>query len=117
MKNASSFLIFVAILWLFGNSVLRLLDKAFILPSPIQILVRLWELKDVLLLEHLPVTLLTIIIGLIISIILGTAIAVWMSSNSKCSKSNLSNSNRLSNDTDYCASTDFRAVVWLYNLE
>ena len=80
MKNASSLLIAGGILalWELGA---RLLDKAFILPSPLQILVRLWELKEVLFLQHLPVTLLTIIIGLLISMVTGIAIAVWMSSN------------------------------------
>ena len=58
----------------------RLYNKAFILPSPIQIIIRFWDLKEVLLLKHLPVTLMTIVIGLAISIISGTAIAVLMSS-------------------------------------
>nr|WP_222439315.1 ABC transporter permease [Sporosarcina sp. BP05] len=58
----------------------RLYGKAFILPSPIQIFLRFWELKEVLLLQHLPVTLMTIVIGLVISIISGTALAVLMSS-------------------------------------
>ena len=80
MKNASSFLIIALFLglWEFGA---RLLNKTFILPSPIQIIVRLWELKEVLLLVHLPVTLLTILIGLAISIVSGVGIAVWMSTN------------------------------------
>ena len=85
MKNASSFLIFGAILGLWELGA-RLLDKAFILPSPIQILVRLWELKEVLFLKHLPVTLFTIMIGLLISIISGAAIAVWMASNPRVRK-------------------------------
>ncbi len=80
MKNLSSLFIFVLILslWELGA---RWLDKAFILPSPIQILGRLWELKEVLFLQHLPVTLLTILIGLGISIVSGTLIAVWMAAN------------------------------------
>ena len=80
MKNTSSLLIVIAFLslWEIGA---RLIDKAFILPSPIQIAAKLWELKEVLILNHLPVTLLTIVIGLAISIISGTAIAVWMFSN------------------------------------
>jgi putative hydroxymethylpyrimidine transport system permease protein len=81
MKNASSFLIVLVFLsfWELGA---RLVDKSFILPSPIQITIKLWELKEVLLLKHLPTTFLTIIIGLGISIVFGTVIAVWMSSNS-----------------------------------
>ncbi|KXH87129.1 ABC transporter permease [Sporosarcina sp. HYO08] len=80
MKNASTVLIVIVFLtiWEIGA---RLIDKSFILPSPIQILLKSWELKEVLLLKHLPITLLIILIGLIISIGLGTAIAIWMSSN------------------------------------
>ena len=78
MRNTASFLIVTGFLVLWEISA-RIIDKAFILPSPIQIFIRLWELKDVLFLKHLPVTLLSIIIGLTFSIILGTAIAVWMS--------------------------------------
>jgi len=81
MKNASSLLIVLVFLsfWEIGA---RLVDKSFILPSPIQITIKLWELKDVLLLKHLPTTFLTIIFGLGISIVFGIVIAIWMSSNS-----------------------------------
>lgn len=78
MKNAPSLfllMIFTAI-WEIGA---RLVGKVFILPAPSQILVRLWELKEILLMKHLPVTLVTILIGLAISIVAGTALAVWMS--------------------------------------
>lgn len=78
MKNTSSLLllvIFIAI-WEIGA---RLVGKVFILPAPSQILVRLWELKEILLIKHLPVTLVTILIGLTISIVTGTALAIWMS--------------------------------------
>lgn len=80
MKNVSSLLIVLLFLsvWEIGA---RLANQAFILPSPIQIAIKLWELKEVLIINHLPVTLLTIIIGLAISIVSGTAIAVWMFSN------------------------------------
>lgn len=80
MKNAPSLVIIVLFVgvWELGA---RLFNKPFILPSPSQIAVRFWELKDVLLLKHLPVTLLTIVIGLVISISFGVAIAVWMSAN------------------------------------
>jgi putative hydroxymethylpyrimidine transport system permease protein len=85
MKNTSSLLIIMLFIsfWELGA---RLYDKAFILPSPIQIVMRFWELKEVLLLKHLPATLLTIIIGLVISIVSGTVIAVWMSSSPRVRK-------------------------------
>jgi len=79
VKNTASLVIIAGFLsiWELGA---RLYGKAFILPSPIQIFIRFWELKEVLLLKHLPVTLITIVIGLAISILSGTAIAVLMSS-------------------------------------
>lgn len=80
MRNKASILIVVGFLTLWEISA-RIINKSFILPSPAQILVRLWELKDVLFLVHLPVTLVSIVIGLILSTILGTGIAVWMSLN------------------------------------
>jgi len=80
MRNGASLLIIMlfATVWEIGA---RLVDKAFILPSPIQIIVRLWELKEVLFFQHLPATLLTMLIGLAISIATGITLAVWMSSN------------------------------------
>jgi putative hydroxymethylpyrimidine transport system permease protein len=56
----------------------RGVNMPFILPSPAGIIEKLWELRDVLLLEHLPATLLIIIIGLLISIVLGVGLAIWM---------------------------------------
>lgn len=54
------------------------MDAAYILPSPTQIVVRMWELRGPLLTAHLPATLLCTGIGLAISIVLGLLLAVWM---------------------------------------
>lgn len=59
----------------------RVVNIPFILPSPSGIIVRLWELKWVLMFDHLPPTLGIILIGLFISIFLGVGLAVWMSLN------------------------------------
>lgn len=78
MKNTfySGMLItFLLIAWEIGA---RIVDKAFILPSPTEIVMKLWELKEVLLLHHLPITLSVIAIGLIISLILGICLAISM---------------------------------------
>ncbi|PIC62705.1 ABC transporter permease [Sporosarcina sp. P13] len=56
----------------------RLYDKSFLFPSPSAILVKLWELKAELFIHHLPPTALTILIGLTISIVIGSALAVSM---------------------------------------
>ena len=54
------------------------MNKAYILPSPMQILRRLWELREPLLKAHLPATMQVVGIGLLISLVLGMALAVLM---------------------------------------
>ncbi|MFB1049958.1 ABC transporter permease [Paraliobacillus sp. JSM ZJ581] len=58
--------------------VARIVAVSFILPSPIQIIEKLFVLKGPLLKEHLPVTLTVIGIGLTISLLLGIAVAMMM---------------------------------------
>lgn len=53
-------------------------DAAYIIPSPIQILVRLWELREPLFTAHLPATMLCTGLGLLISVALGVWLAVIM---------------------------------------
>lgn len=50
----------------------------FVLPSPTQVMAKLWELREVLFTVHLPATLLVVFTGLFISILLGVGLAVWM---------------------------------------
>ena len=54
------------------------MDAAYILPSPLQVLRRLWELRGPLLRAHLPATMAVVGIGLGISIVLGLALAILM---------------------------------------
>lgn len=56
----------------------RMLAMPYILPSPTEIMIKLWELKEILFLRHLPATLSIILTGLAISIIFGVGLAVWM---------------------------------------
>ncbi|WP_394232188.1 ABC transporter permease [Niallia oryzisoli] len=73
---ASSILVFALLMiWEIGAGIY---NKSFILPSPTDILWKLWELKTVLLFEHLPATLLIMVIGLLFSIIIGIGLAIWM---------------------------------------
>jgi len=76
-------ILFLFISWEIGA---YLVNQTFIFPSPLQILIRLWELKDVLFLKHLPATLLIMVIGLLISIIIGVSLAVWMNVNKSVEK-------------------------------
>ena len=72
---AAIFMLALLMFWQLGAMGL---DKSYILPSPTQILVRLWELRGPLLTVHLPATLLITGLGLGISLVLGLALAVAM---------------------------------------
>ena len=78
-KNANlPALIFLFVLLIFWQAGAMGMNAAYILPSPTQILVRMWELRGPLLTAHLPATLLCTGIGLGISIVLGLLLAVLM---------------------------------------
>ena len=72
---AAIFIFVLLFLWQLGAMGL---DAAYILPSPTQILVRLWELREPLVLVHLPATMLVTGLGLGISLLLGLALAISM---------------------------------------
>lgn len=71
-------LILLAVLLMFWQASAMGIDAAYILPSPTQILVRLWELRGPLFTAHLPATMSVVVIGLSISIVLGLGLAVLM---------------------------------------
>ncbi len=54
------------------------INAAYILPSPVQVAIKIWELKEPLFTVHTPATLLVTLVGLVISIVLGIALAVIM---------------------------------------
>lgn len=81
MKKNLPALILVFILLIAWQMGAMGLDAAYILPSPIQILVRLWELREPLLTVHLPATMSVTMIGLAISIVLGLGLAILMDVN------------------------------------
>lgn len=68
----------VTALLLLWQGVAARLNAAYILPSPTQILARLWALREPLLRVHLPATMAVTFIGLLISIVLGLLLAVAM---------------------------------------
>ena len=72
------FSVVLLIIWQIGAMIV---DAHYILPSPVQILVRLWELREVLFKVHLPATMSVTILGLIISVFLGVSLAVLMDFN------------------------------------
>ena len=82
MKNNSKANLPAAILVLailmFWQGAAMGVDAAYILPSPVQVVVRLWELRGPLFSAHLPATMEVVAVGLVISIILGLGLAVLM---------------------------------------
>ncbi len=69
------FLFAVLIIWQFGA---MRIDAAYILPTPIQIVQRMWELREALFAVHLPATMLVTLLGLVISLVLGLGLAILM---------------------------------------
>lgn len=86
-KNANLpailFLFALLILWQIGAMGM---NAAYILPSPTQILVRMWELRKPLLTAHLPATMLCTGIGLVISVVLGLLLAMLMDASPSAEK-------------------------------
>ena len=70
--------ILVFVLLLIWQGAAMGMDAAYILPSPIQVLRRLWELRGPLFTAHLPATMSVVGIGLAISIVFGFGLAVLM---------------------------------------
>ena len=69
------FLLAVLMVWQAGAMGL---GAAYILPTPVQIVQKLWELREPLFTAHLPATMTVTGIGLAISLVLGLALAVAM---------------------------------------
>lgn len=77
-KNSLPALVLVFVLLFVWQMGAMRLNAAYILPSPMQILTRLWELRGPLLTAHLPATMSVTAIGLAISICFGLGLAVLM---------------------------------------
>ena len=69
-------LILTFALLIFWQAAAMGVNAAYILPSPIQILQKLWELREPLFMAHLPATMSVVAIGLGISIVLGLGLAL-----------------------------------------
>ena len=68
MKKNLSALVLMFVLLIGWQATAMGIDAAYILPTPIQVLQRLWELREPLLTVHLPATMTVTMIGLGISI-------------------------------------------------
>lgn len=72
---AAALVLALVMLW---QSAAMGMDAAYILPSPWQVLVRLWQLRGPLFSAHLPATMAVVGVGLGISIVLGLGLAMLM---------------------------------------
>lgn len=71
------------ILWQLGA---MKVNAAYIFPTPLQILEKLWELRKVLFTVHLPATMGVTALGLAISLVLGLGLAIVMDVSPLCRK-------------------------------
>lgn len=71
-------LLVVGLLLFWEGAVRWFAIPAFILPAPSQVAAALWQWRRVLLLEHLPVTLLEVLVGLGLSLLAGVVLAIMM---------------------------------------
>ena len=75
--NLPALLFLLALLMLWQLGAMKV-NAAYILPTPVQIIKKLWELRVVLFTVHLPATMLVTLLGLAISLVLGLGLAVLM---------------------------------------
>ena len=75
--NLPALLFLFALLMLWQLGAMKI-DASYILPTPMQILQKLWELRNILFTVHLTATMEVTLIGLAISLILGLGLAVLM---------------------------------------
>ena len=104
--TALAFLFFLLIVWQLGA---MKVDAAYILPTPVQIMQRLWELREVLFTVHLPATMRVTFIGLAISLVFGLE--------SFLAKSTVSGCDCITDDPDHCDCPVVCSLVWLWYLE
>ena len=83
--NLPAMILLFLLLFLWQLGAMRL-NAAYILPTPLQILEKLWELRVPLLAVHLPATMGVTALGLAISLVLGLGLAVLMDASPLCRK-------------------------------
>ncbi len=83
MKNRLPSIILIIIVLILWQFAAFLIDAPYILPSPTEILAKIWELRRTLFLVQLPATMSVTVIGLLISIVFGLTLAVAMDMNKK----------------------------------
>lgn len=83
MKKSMPSIIVTLVLFIIWQIIAVKMNASYILPSPLEILQKIWELRDILIGVHLLATMGVTVLGLIISIILGLFLAIIMDLNEK----------------------------------
>lgn len=83
--NLPAMILLFALLVLWQLAAMKV-NAAYILPTPIQILQKLWELRKPLIAVHLPATMGVTGLGLLISVVLGLGLAILMDASTLCHK-------------------------------
>ena len=68
----------ICLLFVIWEVIAKSIGLSFILPTPTQIVVKIWDLKESLFLHHLPATFKIIVIGLTASLIIAIVLAIGM---------------------------------------
>lgn len=79
-KNLPAIIVILVILGMW-QGIAVIINAHYILPSPTQILAKLWLLREPLFMVHLPATMGVTILGLLISVIFGLTLAIVMDLN------------------------------------
>ncbi len=83
MKNRLPSIVLIIIVLILWQFIAFLINAPYILPSPTEIVAKIWELRRTLFLVQLPATMSVTAIGLLISIVFGLALAIVMDMNKK----------------------------------
>lgn len=83
MKNRLPSIVLIIIVLVLWQFIAFLINAPYILPSPTEIVAKIWELRRTLFLVQLPSTMSVTVIGLLISIVFGLALAIAMDMNKK----------------------------------
>ena len=75
MKNISSLILVFVLLMIWQGAAMGI-DAAYILPFPVEILGRLWELREPLFTVHLPATMGVTALGLLISVVVFSCVTL-----------------------------------------
>ncbi|MCI1959949.1 MAG: ABC transporter permease [Clostridia bacterium] len=81
-KNTPAVLLTILIV-IFWQIIAKIINAAYILPSPVQIVIKIWVVRKTLFLVQLPATMNVTFLGLLISVALGLGIAIVMDLNQK----------------------------------